>query len=202
MFTGIIQAQGTVARRLDVGGDLCLTIDAGELAGRIDPTRFAVGESIAVNGACLTVVTFDGRTFTADVSRETLALTTLGGCKTGTQVNLEAALRAGDPLGGHLLSGHIDGVAEVVGLHAEARSLRVQLEVPGPLARFIAPKGSVALDGVSLTVNEVDGCRFGVNLIPHTAEVTTFGHLAVGQQLNFEVDLLARYLDRLLALRT
>ncbi len=201
MFTGIIQALGTVAQREDRGGDLRLTIDAGELAGRVDLVRFAVGESIAVNGVCLTVVAFDGRSFTADVSRETLALTTLGGLVAGSPVNLEPALRAGDPLGGHLMSGHIDGVAEVVGLHADARSLRVQFQVPESLARYIAPKGSVALDGVSLTVNEVDGRRFGVNLIPHTVEVTKFRELAVGQQLNLEVDQLSRYLDRLLALR-
>jgi riboflavin synthase len=201
MFTGIVQAGGTVAQREDRGGDLRLTIDLGELAARVDPARFAVGESIAVNGACLTVVAFDGQRFTADVSRETLAMTTLGGCTAGAPVNLEPALRAGDPLGGHLVSGHIDGIAEVVGMHAEARSLRVQLEVPALLARYIAPKGSVTLDGVSLTVNEVDGRRFGVNLIPHTVEVTNFRQLAVGQQLNLEVDQLARYLERLLATR-
>jgi riboflavin synthase len=202
MFTGIVQGGGTVAQREERGGDLRLTIDLGELAGRVDVARIAVGESIAVNGACLTVVAFDGRRFVADVSRETLALTTLGECSTGTAVNLEAALRAGDPLGGHLVSGHVDGVAEVVGMHAEARSLRVQFEVPAPLARFIAPKGSVALDGVSLTVNEVEGRRFGVNLIPHTVEITNFRQLAVGQRVNLEVDQLARYLDRLLVQRT
>jgi riboflavin synthase len=189
MFTGIVRGGGRVAGRQDRGGDLRLSIDAGDIAGGIDAARFAVGESIAVNGVCLTVVAFDGRQFIADVSAETLA-------------NLEPALRAGDPLGGHLLSGHVDGIATVVGMQADARSLRVQFEVPAPLARFIAPKGSVALDGVSLTINEVEGCRFGVNLIPHTMEVTTFGRLAVGQQLNLEVDQLARYLDRLLATRT
>jgi riboflavin synthase len=201
MFTGIVQAQGRVARREDRAGDLRLTVDASELAGRIDPSRFAVGESIAVNGVCLTVVLFEGGSFTADVSRETLASTTLGSCAPGSAVNLEPALRAGDSLGGHLMTGHVDGVAVVAGLHADARSLRVQFAVPEPLARYIAPKGSVALDGVSLTVNEVDGNRFGVNLIPHTVESTTFRHLTVGQQLNLEVDQLARYLERLLALR-
>jgi riboflavin synthase len=202
MFTGIVRGGGRVAGRQDRGGDLRLSIDAGDIAGGIDAARFAVGESIAVNGVCLTVVAFDGRQFIADVSAETLALTTLGACRSGEPVNLEPALRAGDPLGGHLLSGHVDGIATVVGMQADARSLRVQFEVPAPLARFIAPKGSVALDGVSLTINEVEGCRFGVNLIPHTMEVTTFGRLAVGQQLNLEVDQLARYLDRLLATRT
>jgi riboflavin synthase len=134
------------------------------------------------------------------VSNETLALTTLGRLRVGDAVNLEAALRAGDPLGGHLMSGHVDGVAEVVGLAHDARSLRVEVEVPGPLARYLAPKGSVALDGVSLTVNEVEGTRFGVNLIPHTAEVTTFGNLGLGQRLNIEVDQLARYVQRALGL--
>jgi riboflavin synthase len=201
MFTGIVQSLGRVVRQEVRDGDLRLTVDAGELAGRIDRSRFALGESIAVNGVCLTVIAFEGSSFTADVSRETLALTTLGSCLPGTAVNLEPALRAGDPLGGHLMSGHIDGVAVVAGLHADARSLRVQCEVPAPLARYIASKGSVALDGVSLTVNEVDGNRFGVNLIPHTVEITTFRHLAVGQRLNLEVDQLARYLERLLALR-
>lgn len=198
MFTGIIQAQGVVSQCDPRGGDMQLTIDAGELVGRIGAARLAVGESIAVNGACLTVIAFDGQRFRADVSRETLDLTTLHQCRAGTRVNLEPALRAGDPLGGHLVSGHVDGPAEVVGLHRQARSLRVQFEVPEPLARYIAPKGSVALDGVSLTVNEVDGRRFGVNLIPHTAAVTGFGQLASGQRLNLEVDQLARYVERLL----
>lgn len=198
MFTGIIQAQGTVTRRTECGGDLQLVIDAGDLAARVGAASLAVGESIAVNGACLTVVAFDGSSFTADVSRETLALTALREYAAGSQVNLEPAFRAGDPLGGHLVSGHIDGLAEVVGLHADARSVRVDFEVPEPLARYIAPKGSVALDGVSLTVNEVEGKRFGVNLVPHTVAVTGFGRLAVGQRLNLEVDQVARYLARLL----
>ncbi|MEO8316639.1 MAG: riboflavin synthase [Pseudomonadota bacterium] len=198
MFTGIIQAQGTVAQCVERDGDMQLTIDAGDLATRIDAARLAVGESIAVNGVCLTVVAFDGLSFLADVSRETLALTSLRELRAGSRVNLEPALRAGDPLGGHLVSGHVDGLAQVISLHGDARSLRVQLEVPESLARYIAPKGSVALDGVSLTVNEVDRLRFGVNLIPHTAAVTGFGQLATGQRLNLEVDQLARYVERLL----
>jgi riboflavin synthase len=148
------------------------------------------------------VIAFDGQRFAADVSRETLALTTLGQTAVGAMVNIEPALRAGDPLGGHLMSGHVDGLAEVVKLHPDARSLRVTFEVPEPLARYIAPKGSVALDGVSLTVNEVAGRQFGVNLIPHTMAMTGFGQLAPGQRLNLEVDQLARYLDRLLTLRS
>jgi riboflavin synthase len=202
MFTGIIQAQGSLAAREERGGDLRLTVEASALASRIEAARLAIGESISVNGVCLTVVSFDGRCFTADVSSETLALTTLRECPVGAPLNLEPALRAGDPLGGHLVSGHIDGLATVIGLHAEARSLRVKFEVPLALARYIAPKGSVALDGVSLTVNEVEGCQFGVNLIPHTVEVTNFHALATGRRVNLEVDQLARYMERLIALRT
>lgn len=201
MFTGIVQAIGRAAACEARNGDLRLVIDATQLASRVDASRLATGESIAVSGACLTVVEFDGARFAADVSRETLAQTTLGRLRAGDAVNLEAALRAGDPLGGHLMSGHVDGVAEVVALHPDARSLRVEIEVPEALARYIAPKGSVALDGVSLTVNEVAGRRFGVNLIPQTMQVTTFGDLAVGQALNIEVDQVARYLERLLAKR-
>jgi riboflavin synthase len=198
MFTGIVQAIGRVAAVEPRAGDLRLIIDASPLAAHIDTARLARGESIAVSGACLTVVEFDGARFAADVSRETLALTTLGGLRVGDRVNLEAALRAGDPLGGHLMSGHVDGVAVVTALHEDARSLRVEVEVPETLARYLAPKGSVALDGVSLTVNEVAGRRFGINLIPHTVEVTTFAGLAVGQRLNLEVDQLARYVQRAL----
>jgi riboflavin synthase len=201
MFTGIIQAQGTITARTERGGDLQLVIDAGDLAARVDAARLAVGESVAVNGVCLTVIDFDGSDFTADVSRETLALTALHECAVGSQVNLELALRAGDPLGGHLVSGHVDGLAEVISLRADARSLRVELEAPEALARYIAPKGSVALNGISLTVNEVEGRRFGVSLVPHTLAVTGFGQLAVGQQLNLEVDQVARYLARLVAVK-
>jgi riboflavin synthase len=201
MFTGIVQSIGSVADTTERGGDLRLTIDASDLAARIDAARLALGESVAVSGACLTVVARDGGCFIADVSRETLSLTKLGALRAGDAVNLEAALRAGDPLGGHLVSGHVDGIAEVVGLHGDARSLRVELQAPAALARFLAPKGSVALDGVSLTINEVQGTRFGINLIPHTMELTTLGRLASGQRLNLEVDQLARYLERLLAQR-
>ena len=196
MFTGIIQATGTLARIEPLGGDLRLTFDVRELASRIEARRLALGESIAVSGACLTVIAFDGQCFSADVSRETLRLTTLGRMTEGAEVNLEAALRAGDPLGGHLMSGHVDGLAQVVGLQADARSLRVEVEVPAELARYLAPKGSVGLDGVSLTVNSVDGRRFSVNLIPHTVAVTALRSLALGQWLNLEVDQLARYVER------
>jgi riboflavin synthase len=198
MFTGIVQATGSVAEVEARGGDVRLTVDVTRLAERVEPVRLAVGESVAVSGVCLTVVAFDGRRMVADVSRETLAVTTLGRLRVGNSVNLEAALRAGDPLGGHLVSGHVDGVAEVREVREDGRSLRLQLDAPLALARFIAQKGSVALDGVSLTVNEAAGCHFGVNLIPHTVEQTTFRGLSPGILLNLEVDLLARYVLRAL----
>ena len=201
MFTGIIQSVGRVAAAEARGGDLRLVIDARDLAAKVEARRLEVGESVAVNGACLTVIDPADGHFSADVSRETLDLTTLGTLQPGDPVNLEPALRAGDPLGGHLMSGHVDGRAQVVALQRDARSMRVTVEVPEAFARYIAPKGSVGLDGISLTVNEVNGRRFGVNLIPHTVEVTTFGALREGQWLNLEVDPLARYLERLLAVR-
>ena len=196
MFTGIIQATGRIAGSERIGGDVRLTVDAQHLVSRVDASRLAPGESIAVSGVCLTVVAFDGRCFAADISRETLGLTTLGALAEGAEVNLEAALRAGDPLGGHLMSGHVDGLARVAALHPDARSLRVDVEVPPGLERYIAPKGSVALDGVSLTVNSVAGRVFSVNLIPHTVAVTCFRQLQAGASLNLEVDQLARYVER------
>jgi riboflavin synthase len=200
MFTGIIQAVGRVAALEPRGGDLRLVVDAADLWAKIGAQRFADGESIAVSGVCLTAIDArDGR-FAADVSRETLDLTTLGTLAPGSPVNLEAALRAGDPLGGHIVSGHVDGLATVVDLREDARSLRVSIEAPPALSRFIAPKGSVALDGVSLTVNAVDDCVFGVNLIPHTVQVTTFGALRTGLKLNLEIDPIARYVQRMLGL--
>jgi riboflavin synthase len=196
VFTGIIQATGSIAGKEQRGGDLRLRVDVRELAQKIDRVRLAPGESVAVNGACLTVVTMDGACFEADVSQETLRRTTLGGMELAATLNLEAALRAGDPLGGHLVTGHVDGIAQVVAVQPEARSLRVDIEVPEGLARYIAAKGSVTLDGVSLTVNTVQGRTFTVNLIPHTATVTTLREMAVGRLLNIEVDLLARYVER------
>jgi riboflavin synthase len=196
MFTGIILAVGKVARLETRGGDLRIAVDAVQLAARIDAKRFAVGESIAVNGVCLTVVAFANGTFEADVSQETLRVTTLGNLSVGASVNLEPALRAGDPLGGHLMSGHVDGRARVLSVTNEGRSLRVLVEAPAELSRYIAAKGSVGLDGVSLTVNEVEGRRFTVNLIPHTTGATNFTDLAAGRELNLEVDTLARYVER------
>lgn len=196
MFTGIVQDVGEVAALEPRGGDTRLTI----AVGRLDLTRIAEGDSVCVQGCCLTALAIDARarTFEADLSRETLALTTLGALRPGSRVNLEPSLRAGDPLGGHLVSGHVDGIATVLARTGDARSLRIQLEAPAALARYIARKGSVSVDGVSLTVNEVDGPRFGVNLIPHTLEVTTLGDFAAGSKVNLEVDTVARYVERLL----
>jgi riboflavin synthase len=196
MFTGIVLAVGKVARLEKRGGDLRIAVNAAQLAARIDSSRFAVGESIAVNGVCLTVVAFTNGAFEADVSQETLRVTTLGTLAIGAPVNLEPALRVGDPLGGHLMSGHVDGRGQVVSVANEGRSLSVVVEAPAELARYIAAKGSVALDGVSLTVNTVQGRQFTVNLIPHTTGATNFTDLAAGRELNLEVDTLARYVER------
>lgn len=194
MFTGIVQDVGRVERCERRGGDVRLAIGCHQL----DTARLSVGDSICVQGCCLTAVELQGRSFTADVSRETLALTTLGELTAGSPVNLEPALRAGDPLGGHLVSGHVDGVAAVLAIQDDARSQRLRIGVPSALARFLAPKGSVTVDGVSLTINEVDADSFGVNIIPHTQAVTTLGALRVGARVNLEVDQVARYIERLL----
>jgi len=194
VFTGIVQDVGKVEAHEARGGDVWVLIGCD----RIDPSQFAVGDSVCVQGVCLTVTEVRGRAFGADVSRETLSLTTLGEWAVGTSVNLEPSLKAGDPLGGHLVSGHVDAIAEITGAESDARSLRLKITVPDNLARYIARKGSVALDGVSLTVNEVEGSTFGVNLIPHTQEVTTLGRLSVGSAVNLEIDQVARYVERLL----
>ena len=194
MFTGIVQDVGRVVSRERRGGDVRLVIDCQNL----DLSAARVGDSVCVQGCCLTVVELSGQTFAADVSNETLALTTLGELEPGAAVNLEPALRAGDPLGGHLLSGHVDGIARVTAVSGDARSRRLTIETPAHLARYLAPKGSVAVDGVSLTVNSVEGVSFGVNIIPHTQTATTVGQLDVGSRVNLEVDQLARYIERLL----
>jgi riboflavin synthase len=165
---------------------------------RMDMSGVRVGDSICVQGCCLTATELLGRAFAADVSLETLGLTTLGEFKAGAPVNLEPSLKAGDALGGHLVSGHVDGVAKVIAVSGDARSQRVRISVPPELARYIARKGSVAVDGVSLTINDVAGAEFGVNLIPHTQSVTTLGRLAAGVRVNLEVDQVARYVERLL----
>ena len=194
MFTGIVQDVGQVLAREPRGGDLRLTIGCE----RLDLASVRVGDSLCVQGCCLTAIELGAKTFTADVSRETLALTTLADLEPGAAVNLEPALRAGDPLGGHLVSGHIDGVGRVTAVESEARSQRLTIAAPAGLARYLATKGSVAVDGVSLTINSVEGASFGVNIIPHTQGATTLGQLAVGSRVNLEVDQIARYIYRLL----
>ncbi len=195
MFTGIIQAVGRIARLEPRGGDVRLTVDASGL----DMADVALGDSIAVSGVCLTVIDFDAASFAADVSNETLSHTTLGKHKAGDPVNLEKALRLADRLGGHLVSGHVDGTGKVVSVLPDGRSQRWTFEVPADLARYIAHKGSVCIDGTSLTVNEVTGNRFGVNLIPHTVAHTAFSARRPGDAVNIEVDVVARYVERLLS---
>jgi riboflavin synthase len=197
VFTGIVLDVGKVQARETRGGDARIVI----AFDRFDPAGIRIGDSICVQGCCLTATELLGRAFAADVSRETLSLTTLGDLAVGSPVNLEPSLKAGDALGGHLVSGHIDGVAEVMSISGDARSQRLKFGVPGDLARYIARKGSVAVDGVSLTINEVDGATFGVNIIPHTQTVTTLGKLTVGARVNLEVDQVARYVERLLGPR-
>ncbi|MGE0582102.1 MAG: riboflavin synthase [Steroidobacteraceae bacterium] len=193
MFTGIIQDVGRVRAVTARDGDAEFVLAVGQLA--LGATR--VGDSIAVNGVCLTATRVGTDEFAADVSRETLAVTTLAMAAPGERVNLEPALRAGDALGGHLVSGHVDGIAEILSLAPDARSVRVAVRVPPALARYIARKGSVALDGVSLTVNDVDADVFHVNLVPHTQAVTTLGDWTPGRRVNLEVDQVARYVERL-----
>lgn len=194
MFTGIIKGVGHIAELREVAGDVRLTIDPGSA----DLGPLALGDSVAVNGVCLTVVALEAGEFAADVSRETLSLTALGQCAAGTRVNLEPALRAGDPLGGHLVSGHVDGLAVLESDTEDARSHRLAFSAPSKLMRFIAAKGSITLDGISLTVNSVSANSFAVNIVPHTLAVTNLGQRAVGDQVNLEIDMLARYVERLL----
>ena len=194
MFTGIIVATGRVTTLAETSGDLELGVDAAAL----DLHRIAVGDSVSVQGVCLTVTRKEGTRFYADVSRETMAKTTLGAIGPGSKVNLEPSLRAGEPLGGHLVSGHVDAVGKLRILTQDARSWRMEFELPVPLMRFVASKGSICVNGVSLTVNNVAGCRFDVNIIPHTLEVTMLGEIKVDDGVNIEIDVIARYLDRLM----
>lgn len=194
MFTGIIQAVGKVVAAERRDGDLRLTLDTGAL----DMADVALGDSIAVNGVCLTVVEQLARGFVADVSVETLDLTTVGQWRAGDGVNLEKSLTPSSRLGGHLVSGHVDGLGEVIGRHPDARSERFTLRAPAELARYIAHKGSITVDGTSLTVNKVAGADFELNIVPHTLEHTIFSNYQPGTRVNLEVDVIARYLERLL----
>lgn len=193
MFTGIIQAVGKITASRQQGGDARLRIETGSLP----MTGVQLGDSIAVNGVCLTVVEQEKNEFSADVSGETLACTTLGSFGAGQRVNLEKALTLGTPLGGHLVSGHVDGVGEILERKQDARSVRFRIRLPAALSRYVAAKGSICLDGASLTVNHVDREEFEVNLVPHTLSVTMLSDWCTGQRINVEVDLVARYLERL-----
>ncbi len=194
MFTGIIQALGKVVATEAKGGDMRLHIHSGSL----DMADVCLGDSIATNGVCLTVIALPGDGYWADVSKETLDFTTLGTLKAGSPVNLEKALRASDRLGGHIVSGHVDGVGIVVSRHSDARSERFRLRAPDSLAKYIAHKGSICVDGVSLTVNKVDGAEFELNIVPHTIEKTIFSHYKAKTPVNLEVDVISRYLERLI----
>lgn len=197
MFTGIIQAVGKVKALTPVGGDLRLYIGTGGLPMQ----DVKIGDSLCVSGCCLTVIAKRGDGFDADASRETLSLTTLGDLKPGSPVNLEKALTLGTPLGGHLVSGHVDGLGLVKTRREEARSVRFDIEVPAELKRYVAQKGSIAMDGVSLTVNAVKDRVFDVNIIPHTMAQTIFGQYQPGSRVNLEVDLVARYVESLMGER-
>lgn len=194
MFTGLIAGVGRLLARQSIGGDARLLFDVGTLP--IDDVQ--MGESIAVNGVCLTAVAFDDRTFQADASNETLALTTLGALTVGRALNFERAMRASDRLGGHLVSGHVDGVGCVLSSVDDARAQRWRFALPRELLRYVAGKGSICVDGVSLTVNAVDGEGFEVALVPHTVAHTAFAETLVGDPVNLEIDLVARYVERLL----
>lgn len=195
MFTGIITDVGTV-QLIAKRGDTTLKI-----ATTYDPAGIAIGASIACSGPCLTVIAKGGKAgdawFSVEASAETLSKTTLGGWTVGSRVNLERSLKVGEEIGGHIVSGHVDGVGDVVSVTPEGDSLRYTIKAPKRLAKFIAAKGSITLDGTSLTVNEVDGGTFGVNIIPHTSKVTTWGGVKAGDKVNIEIDMLARYLARL-----
>ena len=194
MFTGIVTAVGKVAALEPKGGDMRMRFHTG----RLDLSDVSLGDSIAVSGVCLTAVELSGDGFWADVSRESLSRTTLGSLGVGDPVNLEKALTPTTRLGGHLVSGHVDGVGTVLERGDDARSVRIRLEAPKDLARYIAEKGSICVDGISLTVNAVEGARFDLNIVPHTLQETTMSGYAAGRRVNLEVDVIARYLERLL----
>jgi len=194
MFTGIIKAKGRIRSLKKQGGDLCMTVESKG----IDWSEFDVGESISVNGVCLTATALHANGFDADISAETMNVTALTGLTAGSAVNLEPSISLGERLGGHLVSGHVDCVGTVTAREKDARSMRLKIELPTEHARYMAKKGAVCVDGVSLTINEVSANTFEVNIIPHTAEETIIGDYSVGTAVNIEVDLLARYIERLL----
>lgn len=194
MFTGIIESVGHVQQITPRSGDVRLTIATAKL----DLRDVKLGDSIATNGICLTVIELTGQGFVADVSNETLRRTSLGTWKVGSQVNLEKALMPTSRLGGHIVSGHVDGLGEIVSFQPDARSLQYQVKAPDELAKYISEKGSITVDGISLTVNAIDGATFSLNIVPHTVQETNVGTWKVGSIVNLEVDLLARYLERLL----
>ena len=193
MFTGIIEAVGTLQKTFQADGEWRFEIAVGDL----NVSDVSLGDSIAVSGCCLTVVSKSSNSFSADVSNETMRCTALGELSNGDRVNLEKAMRATDRFGGHIVSGHVDGVGNVTAIETESKSLKVTFRVPSPLSRFVAAKGSICIDGISLTVNEVNGNYFSVNVIPHTQLETVVKEYKVGRSVNIEVDLIARYLERL-----
>jgi riboflavin synthase len=195
MFTGIIAATGTIANIEPQNGDWKVTVQTGKL----DLSDVQLGDSIAANGICLTAIEFGKDYYVADVSGETLKVTTAGDWKVGTPVNLEKALRLQDRLGGHLVSGHVDGVGVVKNIAQDGRSWRYEIEAPLALAKYIAAKGSICINGISLTVNQVNECLFDVNIVPHTCQETTIKNFTEGTRINLEVDLLARYLERMMS---
>lgn len=197
MFTGLVQGRGQIIARRERGGDLRIVIDARSLGDVV----LANGESVCVDGICLTATEINGPSFAADVSNETIGTTTIGAVRPGDMVNLERSLAFGQALGGHLVTGHVDGVGEISALHEDGRCWRMRVELPAQLLPYIAVKGSICVQGVSLTVNEVDERGFGVNIVPHTMEVTSLGAARVGTRVNIEVDIIARYLERLLTQR-
>ena len=195
MFTGIIETVGEIREITARGGDLRVVVGCGDL----DMSAIALGDSIAVNGVCLTAGSFGADSFTADVSSETVACTTLSNFSVGTRVNLEMAMLPTTRLGGHRVSGHVDGVGEIKRRWSDARSERFRIQAPDTLAKYIAAKGSICVDGISLTVNVVEGSEFELNIVPHTLSATTMGNYQAGQKVNLEVDIIARYLERLLS---
>lgn len=197
MFTGIVRGMGQILSLQAFGGDVRLSIDFSGVSMPVP----CIGDSVAVDGVCLTAADSTATQFAADVSRETLAVTTLGRLCEGAEVNLEPALCAGDPLGGHLVSGHVDGIGELIARQADARSWRLRYAAPAELVRYFARKGSVAIDGVSLTINAADDQGFEINVVPHTMDTTNIGARQLGDAVNLEVDQVARYLERLLEAR-